>query len=66
MCRCGRFLTTLTKMCQILNTYLPPITIGKGIPLGTLFILRKDIRVGGGSEDEKFPLLYVLKMFLRT
>ena len=66
MCRWGRFLTMLTKMCPLLSTYLPPITIGEGIPLGTIFILRKDIRVGGGSEDDNFPLLYVLKMSLRT
>ena len=53
-------------MCPLLNTYQPPITIGEEIPLGTIFILRKDIRVGGGSEDNNFPLLYVLKMSLRT
>ena len=53
-------------MCPILNTYLPPITIGEEIPLGAIFISRKDARVGGGSEDGNFSLLYVLKMSLRT
>ena len=29
-------------------------------------ILRKDIGVGGGSENGNFPLLYVIKMSLRS
>ena len=32
--------------------------------LGTIFILRKDIGVGG-PENGNFPLLYVVKMSLR-
>ena len=33
--------------------------------VGTIFILRKDIRVGG-PENDNFPLLYVIKMSLRS
>ena len=33
-------------------------------PLGAIFLLRKDIGVGG-LENGNFPLLYVVKMFLR-
>ena len=32
--------------------------------LGAIFILRKDIRVGG-PENGNFPLLYIVKMSLR-
>ena len=32
--------------------------------VGAIFILRKDIGVGG-PENGNFPLLYVVKMFLR-
>ena len=32
--------------------------------LGTIYVLRKDIRVRGGSENGNFPLLYVMKMTL--
>ena len=34
--------------------------------LGAIFILRKDLEVGGGSENGNFPLLYAMKMPLRT
>ena len=33
--------------------------------LGTIFILRKDLGVVGGSENGYFPLLYVMKMSSR-
>jgi hypothetical protein len=32
--------------------------------LGAIFILRKDIGVGGGPENDNFSLLYVAKMSL--
>ena len=32
---------------------------------GTIFILRKDIGLGGGPENGNFPLLHVMKMSLR-
>ena len=35
------------------------------IVLGAIFILRKDIGVGGWSRKWQFPLLYVVKMSLR-
>ena len=34
------------------------------VPLGAIFILLKDIGVGG-PENGNFPLLYVVKMSLR-
>ena len=34
--------------------------------LRAIYILRKDIRVVGGPENGNFPLLYVVKMSLRS
>ena len=33
--------------------------------LGSIFIFRKDLGVGGGSEKGNFSLLYLMKMSLR-
>ena len=42
-----------------LSDFKPPL-VGNNT-LGSIYILRKDIGVGGGSENGNFPLLYVMK-----
>ena len=53
------------KVCRF-SLIFDPLKLFKkpvAVPLGTIFILRKDIGVGG-PKNGNFPLLNVVKMFL--